>query len=179
MQIHKDGSWKRCEEAILVRGASRSEARQSAMHDPTNQPGGDAAASPVGARLPQPELAVLFDRYLDVVRQATQRVGGLFPYNQLRAATRAALGNSAAHVVVLDAGGEPIASFAVAYLDGELRRVRDSTSPVCTWAVTADALEHAAAEPWAFVTNPRKLDFAWFRDHDGPSRGHVCHEPDA
>ena len=122
---------------------------------------------------------MLFDRYLDVVRQATQRVGGLLPYNQLRAAIRAALVNSAARVVVFDAGGEPIVSFDVAYLDGQLRRVRDSTSPVCTWAVTTDALERAAAEPWAFVTNPRKLDFAWFREHNGPSRAHICHEPDA
>ncbi len=149
------------------------------MHDPTTQLGRDTAASPAGARRPELELAVLFDRYLDVVRQATQRVGGLFPYNQLRSATRAAMVDSAARVVVFDAGGEPIASFDVAYLDGQLRRVRDTTSPVYTWAVKTDALEHAAAEPWAFVTNPRKLDFAWFREHDGPSRGHVCHEPDA
>ena len=159
MQIHKDRG-REPQEERLVPGAPCDAGRRCAVDDLT-----------IAKRT---ELAVLFDRFLDVVRQATQRFGGLFPYNQLRTAIQRALADSAARVVVLDAQGQVVASFDVECVDGHLHRARvraGRAGEVCNWAVTTEALEHAAAAPWEYVTNPRRLDFAWFRDHEGATLG--------
>jgi len=171
MRIHKDRSWEPQEERFLVPGASCDTDRRSTVDDlRLSQPYRVVPTLPAVAGVPELEIAVLFDRFLDVVREATQRFGGLFPYNQLRTAIQRALADSAATVVVLDAHGHAVVSFDVECLDGQLHRARGPAGKVCTWAVTVEALERAASAPWEYVTNPFRLDFAWFRDHEGSTR---------
>ena len=115
------------------------------------------------------ELIDLFDRFLVLVSDATRRFGQLFPYNHLCRRIQAMLIGSSALVVVSDEDGRELATFAVVWRAGELRRAEPTGSATLVWSIPRARLEHAAVQPWVYLADPKRLGFAWF--HDSGSRG--------
>ena len=110
------------------------------------------------------ELVELFDRFLALVGVATRRFCGLFPYNHVCRRLQAMLAQSTVRVVVTDDDGRGLAELAVEWHDGELHRVEPRGRPALSWSVPRTRLEHAAAAPWVYLSDPKRLDFAWFAD---------------
>ncbi len=107
-------------------------------------------------------LERLFDSYLDVVHQATRCFGRLFPYRQVRLSIQRLLAGSHARVVVLGSDRTILAEFDISCSEGSFRRVHASSEAACTWSLDLTMLQSAAADPQAYLTQPQKLDFAWF-----------------
>jgi hypothetical protein len=125
-----------------------------------------------------PELLDLFDRFLRLVGDATRRFVDLFPYNHLFRHLQRILDGGGARVIVTDDEGGPAAALHVRWRDGEFRRTAPTQPIKLAWSVPRARLEHAAAQPWVYLADPKRLGFAWFcvgSDSSVPSRRHRMH----
>lgn len=112
----------------------------------------------------QAQLLDLFDRFLGLATDATRRFGGLFPYNHLCRRMQSVLAGTPARVIVTADDGVVVATLAVTWQDGELRRTTHAGRGGFVWSVPLDRLEHAAAQPWVYLADPKRLGFAWFHE---------------